>query len=54
VPSPHLQSAFFTSDSSTWPVRLSSVEDDARHRVCSFRERMNHAGYPYPAVSDMS
>jgi len=31
---------------SLWPVRLSSVEDDARRRVCSFRDRMNRGRHP--------
>ena len=36
------------ADRSPWPVRLSSVEDDARQRVCTFRDRMNHSGYTDP------
>lgn len=33
------------ADGSPWPVRLTSLEDDARQRVCTFRDRMNHSGY---------
>jgi hypothetical protein len=38
------------ADGSPWPVRLSSVEDDARQRVCTFRVRMNHRGYTDPSI----
>ena len=38
-----------SADRSPWPVRLSSVEDDARQRVCTFRDRMNHSGYMDPS-----
>jgi uncharacterized protein YjbI with pentapeptide repeats len=38
-------------DGSRWQVRLSSVENDARQRVCSFRDRMDHGGSTDPSAA---
>jgi uncharacterized protein YjbI with pentapeptide repeats len=41
-------------DHSRWLVRLTPDEDDARDRVCTFRDRMSRSGHPEPSALEQA